>query len=59
MLCKTVVAKMNILSVNGDFKTVLLVNYRNSYCFISVIRLLKRKFNNAKNHDNNFRKKMV
>ena len=39
---------MNILSVNGDFPTILLVNYRNLCCFISLIRLLQRKFNNAK-----------
>ena len=46
---------MNILSVNGDFQTILLVNYRNLYCFISLIQLLQRKFiNNAKNRGNYF-----
>ena len=43
-----IILKMIILSVNGDFPTILLVNYRNLCCFISLIQLLQRKFNNAK-----------
>ena len=42
---KTVVTKVNILSGNGDFPTILLVNYRKLCCFIFLIRLLQRKFN--------------
>ena len=45
---------MNILSVNGDFPTILLVNYRNLCCFISLIQLLQRKLITQNNRGNNF-----